>query len=361
MSGNSFGNLFRITTFGESHGFGIGCIIDGCPPLIEISENEIQLELNRRRPNQSKISTSRNEEDVVEILSGTFEGKTTGTPICLLIKNKDHKSEDYNKIKDIFRPGHADFTYQMKYGIRDYRGGGRSSARETIARVAAGAIAKKYLTQNLGIKITAYTHSIGNIECDTQNINLDNIEKNIVRCADLITAEKMISLIEEVKIKGDSVGGIVRCIVENCPIGIGEPVFDKISAVLAHAMMSINAVKGFEIGSGFEASKALGSENNDEFLIQENNIRTKTNHSGGILGGITNGENIDFKVSFKPVSTIQKQQNTINTDLNNVQIEIKEGRHDPCVVPRAIPIVEAMTALTIIDLYLIHRAYERTG
>ena len=361
MAGNSFGELFRITTFGESHGKAIGCIIDGCPALIDICEEDIQKELDRRKPGQSDITTSRNEEDKVEILSGVFEGKTTGAPICLLIKNKDQHSNDYDEIKDIFRPGHADFTYFMKYGIRDYRGGGRSSARETACRVAGGAIAKKFLKEKLGIEIVAYTKSIGNIcgNIDINNVKHEDIEKNITRCPDDNVNGKMIELIEKIKNDGNSIGGSIECIIKNCPIGLGEPIYDKISARLASAMFSINAVKGFEIGEGFNASNLIGSKNNDEFYVENGVIKTKTNHCGGILGGISNGQIIDFTTYFKPIATIKQEQNTINTNFENVKLQITKGRHDPCCVPRAVPVVEAMTALVLMDMYLINKSYDR--
>ena len=356
---NTFGNLFRITTFGESHGPVIGCVIDGCPYNLEITEEYIQKELDRRKPAQSHITTQRQEEDKVEILSGVFEGKTTGTPIMLLIKNKDHKSSDYSNIKDIFRPSHADYTYFMKYGNRDYRGGGRASARETACRVAGGAIAKKFL-QSKGIDIVAFTQQIGNIKIDYNSINeLDKniIESNIVRCPNLEIAKQMITLIEETKNNGDSIGGIIKCFIKGCPISLGEPVFDKLSAELAKAMLSINACKGFEYGEGFDSVNFNGSTYNDEFINQNGKITTKTNHSGGIQGGISNGEEIYFRVVFKPTPTIFKQQNTVNIKGENTIIQ-PSGRHDPCVVPRAIPIVEAMAYLTIMDYYLINKIYK---
>ena len=361
MASNSFGELFRITTFGESHGKAIGCIIDGCPALIDICEEDIQKELDKRKPGQSDITTSRNEEDKVEILSGVFEGKTTGAPICLLIKNKDQHSNDYDEIKDIFRSGHSDFTYFIKYGIRDYRGGGRSSARETACRVAGGAIAKKYLKEKLGIEIIAYTKSIGNIEGDVNidNLKIEDIEKNITRCPDKNANKKMVELIKKMKNEGNSVGGSVRCLVKNCPVGIGEPIYDKLSSRLASAMFSINAVKGFEIGEGFHSSTLTGIENNDEFYVENGIVKTTTNHCGGILGGISNGQMIDFTTYFKPIATIKEKQNTINTNFENVELQITKGRHDPCCVPRAVPIVEAMTALVLIDMYLINKSYER--
>ena len=361
MASNSFGELFRITTFGESHGVAIGCVIDSCPSLLKICEEEIQKELDRRKPGQSDITTSRNEEDKVEILSGVFDGKTTGTPICLLIKNKDQHSADYSEIKDIFRPGHADFTYFMKYGIRDYRGGGRSSARETACRVAGGAIAKKFLKQQLGIEIIAYTKSIGNIDSDIdiKDIKIETIERNITRCPDDTANDKMIKLIEKLKNEGNSVGGSIGCVIKNCPVGLGEPIYDKLSARLASAMFSIPAVKGFEIGNGFNSAKLTGLENNDEFYVENGIVKTKTNHCGGILGGISNGQMIDFTTYFKPIATIKAKQNTINTKFENVELQLTKGRHDPCCVPRAVPVVEAMTAIVLMDMYLINKSYDR--
>lgn len=371
MASNSFGEIFSVTTFGESHGKAIGCVIDGCPSLLEICENDIQKELDRRRPGQSNIFTSRNEADKVQILSGIFSGKTTGTPICLLIENGDQHSDDYNEIKDIFRPGHADFTYFMKYGIRDYRGGGRSSARETACRVAAGAIAKKFLREQLGIEILAYTHSVGEISCDYdyEKITFENIAKNITRCPDEAVNSAMVELIEQLTSEGNSVGGSVRCLVKNCPVGLGEPLYDKLSARLASAMFSINAVKGFEIGEGCGSASLTGAENNDEFYVENGVVRTKTNHCGGILGGISNGQTIDFMTYFKPVATIKMEQNTIysnttnsntiNSNFENVKLQIKKGRHDPCVVPRAVPVVEAMTAIVLMDMYLKNNCYGR--
>lgn len=358
MAGNTFGHLFRITTFGESHGGAVGVVIDGCPPGLEISEEEIQKELNRRRPGQNAIISSRNELDKVHVLSGIFDRKTTGTPILLLVYNKDAKPEDYVNLKDLYRPGHADYTYQKKYGFRDWRGGGRASARETLGRVAAGAIARKYLKKKLGIEILSYVEQVGDIKAniDFNSVTVDMIESNIVRCPDISTAEKMIELIKKVKAEGDSIGGVVRGIIRNVPIGLGEPVFDKLPADLAKAMMSINAVKGFEIGSGFEGVKLKGSQYNDEFYkTKKGKIRTKTNNAGGTLGGISNGETIYFRIAFKPVSTIKKPQRTVN--INNEEVVLKaSGRHDPCVLPRAIPIVDAMSALVILDHYLRHKA-----
>lgn len=355
MAGNSFGNIFRISTFGESHGKGIGVVIDGCPAGLVIDLQDIQKELDKRKPGQSAITTQRKEADKAEILSGIFEGKTTGTPIAIFIKNKDQQSKDYENIKDNYRPSHADFTYDSKYGFRDYRGGGRSSARETAARVAAGAIAKKLLA-HFGITINGYVHQVKNIAIKTavENLDFELIEQTPVRCPDLATAKEMIALIERARDEGDTVGGLVACVVKNCPAGLGEPVFDKLHAALGKAMLSINAVKGFEYGSGFKGAKMKGSEHNDIFEQKDGKITTKTNHSGGIQGGISNGMDIYFKVAFKPIATIQQKQNTVNKSGENTQLEVK-GRHDPCVLPRAVPIVEAMAALVIADFFLLQR------
>lgn len=358
MAGNTFGHLFRITTFGESHGGCVGVVVDGCPPGLEISQEEIKKELDRRKPGQSSITSPRQEQDEIHILSGILDGKTTGTPILLLAYNKDAKPEDYLHLKDLYRPGHADYTFQKKYGIRDWKGSGRASARETLGRVAAGAIAKKYLKEKLGIEILSYVEQVGDIKTniDFKQVTLDSIESNIVRCPDQQTAQEMIQLIESVRDEGDSIGGVVRGVIKNVPIGLGEPVFDKLPADLGKAMMSINAVKGFEIGSGFEGVKLRGSQHNDEFHIDsEGNVRTKTNNAGGTLGGISNGETIYFRVAIKPVSTIRKKQNTVTKYDQEVELEAT-GRHDPCVLPRVIPIVDAMSALVIVDHYLRHKA-----
>ena len=355
--GNSFGNIFKLTSFGESHGSSIGGIIDGCPSGLSIDLNFIQEELDRRRPGQSKITTSRIEGDKVVFMSGVFEGKTTGTPIGFTISNNNFKYEDYDKIKNVFRPSHADFTYQEKYGLRDYRGGGRSSARETACRVVAGAVAKLIL-KKYKIEISAYVLSVGNIFANEDNLSFDNIasskETNIVRCPDKNAALKMIDFISEIKKKGNTVGGQIKCHVKGVPLGIGEPVFDKLHADLGKAMLSINAVKGFEYGSGFEGSKMLGSDHNDEFESTNGKVSTKTNFSGGIQGGLSNGEEIYFKVAFKPVATILTKQNSVDKEKNNIKIKA-EGRHDPCVVPRAVPIVESMTAMVIVDHLLRNR------
>jgi len=348
---NSYGTLFRITTFGESHGPSIGVIIDGCPAGLAIDENFIQSELDRRKPGQSKITTQRKEDDTFKILSGVFEGISTGTPIAIVIENQDQRSKDYSHIENTFRPSHADYTYEAKYGHRDHRGGGRSSARETAARVAAGAIAKLLLKQS-GIDIAAFVSQVGDIKADHYtNLDLTKTEDNIVRCPDQKTAEKMIALIDEVRLNRDTVGGIVTCVVKNTPVGLGEPVFDKLHAELGKAMLSINAVKGFEYGSGFEGIKLHGSEHNDEFYKEGDRIRTKTNHSGGVQGGISNGEDIYFNVAFKPVATIMQDQQSVDKEGHSTTVSGK-GRHDPCVVPRAVPIVEAMAALVLADFLL---------
>ena len=358
MPGNSFGHLFRITTFGESHGGGVGVVVDGCPPGILLSENDIQPELDRRKPGQSAITTPRKEEDTIQILSGVFEGKTTGTPILIIAFNKDQRSGDYNLLKDVFRPSHADFTYTEKYGIRDWRGSGRASARETLARVAAGAIAKKYLKEILGISILSYVEQVGDIRTtiDPSSVTHEQIETNIVRCPDPKVGPLLISLIEEVRDDHDSIGGFIRGVIKGCPVGLGEPVFDKLHADLGKAMLSINAVKGFEIGSGFSGSELRGSSHNDPFYVDESGkVRTKTNNAGGVLGGISTGEEITFRVAFKPVATIGKPQSTVDIAHKETTLEAS-GRHDPCVLPRAVPIVDAMAALVLMDHYLRHRA-----
>lgn len=351
--GNTFGKIFRITTYGESHGKAIGVVIDGCPSNFELDLDFIQNELNRRKPGQSKITTQRKESDEFEVISGMFEGKTTGTPLHFMIKNHDAKSKDYSHIKDTIRPSHADFTYQKKYSIRDYRGGGRSSARETAARVIAGAVAKQIL-QKIGVEIVAFVRKVGKIELNSgyKTLDFSKIEENIVRCPHPVTAEKMIEHIDFVRKQGDSIGGVIECVISGLPVGLGEPVFDRFHAELGKAMLSINAVKGFEIGSGFAGTEMLGSQHNDEFYTDDNgNIRTKTNNSGGVLGGITNGEDVFFSVAFKPTATIMKTQKSV--DIHGSEVEIKgKGRHDPCVVPRAVPIVEAMAAIVSLDFYM---------
>lgn len=356
MAGNSFGVLFKITTFGESHGHSIGVIIDGCPAGLAIDTSFIQSELDRRRPGQSKIVTNRKEADRVELLSGVFEGKSTGTPIMLQIINQNAKSKDYDHLKDTFRPSHADYTYKEKYGIRDYRGGGRSSARETAARVAAGAIAKLFLREK-GIQIAAYVSAVGAIEVPSDStLDLDQIEANIIRCPDEATATKMIEYIDQVRKAGDTVGGVISTQIMSVPVGLGMPVFDRLEADLAKAVLSINACKGFEIGSGFDGTKMLGSEHNDIFKTDAaGQVITETNYSGGVQGGISNGMPIHFKAAFKPVATIMQTQKSIDSSGDEVLVDGK-GRHDPCVLPRAVPIVEAMTALVIADHILRSRA-----
>lgn len=361
MAGNSFGHLFKITTFGESHGKAIGVIIDGCPPNIDIDEDFIQSELDKRKPGQSKITTQRKESDVAQILSGVFEGKSTGTPIAVLIPNEDQRSKDYSHISDKYRPSHADYTYQQKYGIRDYRGGGRSSARETAARVAAGAIAKLYL-KSQSIEIFAHVSAVGTLEApnlDTTNLSalLDIREGNIARCADPATANEMIALIDSIRKAGDTIGGKISTVVRGVPVGLGEPVFDKLHADLGKAMLGINAVHGFEYGSGFSGSEMQGSEHNDIFLKEREQVRTRTNFSGGIQGGISNGMDITFRTAFKPVATIMRDQETLNEAGDSTTISGK-GRHDPCVVSRAVIIVEAMTALVLADHLLRFKAYK---
>ncbi|MDA0193642.1 MAG: chorismate synthase [Bacteroidetes bacterium] len=353
--GNSFGKIFKITTFGESHGPAIGVIIDGCPAGLEIDEGQIQVDMDRRRPGQSKITTQRKESDKVRIMSGIFEGKTTGMPICLLIENENQKSKDYSHIADSFRPSHADFTYQQKYGFRDYRGGGRSSARETAARVAAGAIAKQWLNA-FNISFYAYVSQVGNLKVTKpyNELDLNGIDDNIVRCPDPEMANQMIELIEETRKNRDTIGGVVTGVIKGVPVGLGEPVFDKLHSELGKAMLSINAVKGFEYGSGFEGIKLNGSQHNDEFINDGGIIKTKTNHSGGIQGGISNGADIYFNVAFKPVATIMTDQRSVDKSGNPVTVSGK-GRHDPCVLPRAVPIVEAMAALVIADFYMIQQ------
>ena len=354
--GNSFGRIFRISTFGESHGKALGVIIDGCPAGLSIDESFIQNELRRRKPGQSKITTQRKEEDEVEILSGVFEGKTTGTPISMLIRNTDQKSKDYTHIAESFRPSHADYTYSQKYGNRDYRGGGRSSARETAARVAAGAIAK-LLLKHYGISVQAYVSQAGEVKVSKpyQELDLSLTESNIIRCPDPEVAEQMIAHIDQIRKDRDTIGGIVTCVAMGVPAGLGEPVFDRLHAELGKAMLSINAVKGFEYGSGFKGIEMRGSQHNDAFYQEGEKVRTRTNHSGGIQGGISNGEDIYFNVAFKPVATIMQDQESINESGDAVTVSGK-GRHDPCVVPRAVPIVEAMAALVLADYLLLNRS-----
>lgn len=352
---NSFGNIFRLTTFGESHGPGVGGVIDGFPAGITIDMDFVQQELKRRRPGQSALTTSRQEPDQVEFLSGIFEGKSTGCPIGFVVWNKNQHSNDYENIRNLYRPSHADFTYTQKFGIRDHRGGGRSSARETISRVVAGALAKLALKQ-LGINITAYTSQVGEIklEKDYKEYNLDLIETNDVRCPDPTKAEEMATLIKQMKAEGDTIGGVITCVIQGCPVGLGQPAFGKLHAALGHAMLSINAVKGFAYGEGLDNMALRGSQQNDVFYNHEGRIDTRTNHSGGIQGGISNGQDIYFRVAFKPVATLLMEQQTVDIDGNDTMVKAK-GRHDPCVLPRAVPIVEAMAAITILDYYLIDR------
>lgn len=350
---NTYGKVFKITTYGESHGRALGVVIDGCPAGLEIDETFINKELQRRKPGQSKITTQRREDDQVEILSGVFEGKATGMPISMVVYNTDQRSKDYSHIHDKFRPSHADYTYTAKYGIRDYRGGGRSSARETLARVAAGAIAKQFLASK-NIKVYAYVSQVGalNLNKHYAELDLENTDNNIVRCPDDAMADEMIALIDQTRKNRDTIGGLITCVIKGVPAGLGEPVFDKLHAELGKAMLSINAVKGFEIGSGFEGVKLNGSDHNDIFYKdEEGNVRTKTNYSGGIQGGISNGEDIYFNTAFKPVATIMQDQESLNESGEEVTVTGK-GRHDPCVVPRAVPIVEAMSALVITDFFL---------
>jgi chorismate synthase len=357
MASNTFGNYLRFTSFGESHGVAMGGVIDGFPPNILISTDFIQSELDRRKPGQSSVTTQRKESDTIEILSGLFEGKSTGTPIAFIVRNKDQRSRDYSNISQVYRPSHADYTYHKKYGIADYRGGGRSSARETLVRVAAGAFAK-ILLKNYDISVLAFTSGIGNFQIENlpRPLTSASIESNAVRCPDASAAAKMIGYVEKLAQEGDSVGGVVECRVSNVPVGLGEPVYEKLSANLAKAMMGINATKGFEIGSGFEGVKQIGSSQNDSFVKHDDGIRTKTNNSGGIQGGISNGEEIVFRVAFKAPASISKTQNSVDKLGNNIQLSVK-GRHDPCVVPRAVPVVEAMAALVIADHLLITNIY----
>jgi chorismate synthase len=354
---NSFGHLFRITTWGESHGGGVGVVVDGCPPKLALTEADIQPDLDRRRPGQSRIVTPRKESDTVQILSGTFEGKTLGTPISMWVKNEDARSEAYSEMATKFRPSHADYTYQAKYGIRNWQGGGRTSARETIGRVAAGAIAKKILRERYGVEVLAYVKQVQRIEAEVNpdTVKVKEIESNIVRCPDAAIAEKMIRLIEKMRKAGDSVGGIVEGVARGVPPGWGEPVFDRLEADLAKAMLSLPASKGFDIGSGFSGIELTGMQHNDLFRMKGGKVRTVTNLSGGIQGGISNGETIYFRVAFKPVATVMHEQETVDTKLQNTTLKGR-GRHDPCVLPRAVPMVEAMTALVLVDHALRQKA-----
>jgi len=358
MAGNSFGQFFKLTSFGESHGKAVGGVIEGVKPGIDIDLDFIQAELNRRRPGQSAITTPRDEKDKVEILSGILDGKATGTPIGFVIWNADQRSKDYGNIKDVYRPSHADYTYQQKYGIRDHRGGGRSSARETIARVVAGAIAKLVL-KSYDVEISAYTSQVGTLKLEKPYTELDlsKTEDNIVRCPDAEVAEQMIEYIDKVRQDKDSVGGVISCVIKNSPVGLGEPVFDKFHAEMGKAMLGINAVKGFDYGMGFKAAEMKGSQHNDEFIMDGDEVRTKTNRSGGVQGGITNGEDIYMNVAFKPIATILKEQNTVNKQGEEIVSTVK-GRHDPCVLPRAVPIVEAMAAMVMVDMIYLNKMYQ---
>jgi chorismate synthase len=354
---NSFGNLFRITTWGESHGGGVGVVVDGCPPRLALTEADIQPDLDRRRPGQSKIVTPRKEADRVEILSGTFEGKTLGTPISMWVRNEDQRPEAYSEMATKFRPSHADYTYQAKYGIRNWQGGGRTSARETIGRVAAGAIAKKLLRERFGVEVLAYVQQVQKIsaEIDPNTVKFAKVESNIVRCPDAAAAEKMIRLIEKMRRAGDTVGGIVIGVARGVPAGWGEPVFDRLEADLAKAMLSLPASKAFEIGSGFSSILLTGTQHNDAFRSKGGKVFTTTNRSGGIQGGISNGETIYFRTAFKPVATVMQEQDTVDMDFKNTTLKAR-GRHDPCVLPRAVPMIEAMTALVLIDHALRQKA-----
>lgn len=354
---NSFGHLFRITTFGESHGGAVGVVVDGCPPRLNLTEADIQPDLDRRRPGQSKITSPRKESDTVQIVSGTFEGKTLGTPICLWVRNEDARPEAYAEMESKFRPSHADYTYQAKFGFRNWQGGGRSSARETIGRVAAGAIARKFLREQFGVEILAFVHQVQRIECevDIEKVTAKQIESNIVRCPDQVAAEKMIQLIEEMRAAGDTVGGIVTGVARGVPAGWGEPVFDRLEADLGKAMLSLPASKGFDIGSGFSSIELTGREHNDPFRAKGGKVYTTSNRSGGIQGGISNGQPIYFRVAFKPVATVMHEQDTVDVQLENTTLTGR-GRHDPCVLPRAVPMVEAMTALVLMDHALRQKA-----
>lgn len=349
---STYGKIFKISTFGESHGKGIGVVIDGCPAGVDFQEEAIQYELDRRKPGQSRITTQRKESDVFQVLSGVFEGKTTGTPVAMVIYNEDQRSKDYSHIADKYRPSHADYTYTEKYGVRDYRGGGRSSARETAARVAAGALAKCILEKE-GIAIFSYVSQVGAIQLAKgyQELDLTRIDENAVRCPDQETAERMFDYIDTVRKAGDSVGGVITGVIRGVPAGWGEPVFDKLHAELGKAMLSINAVKGFDYGSGFEGAGLMGSQHNDAFYMEDGKVYTKTNHSGGIQGGISNGQDIYFRVAFKPTATIMRDQESVN-EAGEIVVVSGKGRHDPCVLPRAVPIVDAMAALVLVDFML---------
>jgi len=357
---SQYGHNFRISTYGESHGGGVGVVIDGCPAQLNLNEEDIQKDLDRRRPGQSEIVTPRNEADQCEILSGTYQGKTLGTPISILVRNKDARPSAYNEMAEKYRPSHADYAYDAKYGFRNHEGGGRSSARETIGRVAAAAVAKKALGKFApNLEIVAYVKSIKDIvgEIDQNTITLEQVEKNIVRSGDANVADKMIDLIKEVRADGNSIGGVVECVIRNCPAGIGEPVFDRLEADLGKAMLSLPATKGFEVGSGFAGTQLTGREHNDHFYMDGDRVRTKTNNSGGVQGGISNGENIVFRVAFKPTATIMSSQPTVSKDLEDTELKGR-GRHDACVLPRAVPMVEAMAYLTVIDHIMRQRAFD---
>jgi chorismate synthase len=353
MGGSSFGTLFRVTTWGESHGPAVGCVVDGCPPGLPLDLEAIQADLDRRRPGQSRITTQRREEDVVEVLSGVFEGVTTGTPIAMLVRNADARSKDYSELRELYRPSHADFTYAARYGVRDYRGGGRASYREAIGRVAGGAVARQLLAQRGGVEIVGYVLQVADLrgEVDPERVTRADVDANIVRCPDPPAAERMIAAIEEVRKAGDSLGGIVEVVARGVPAGLGEPVFDKLTADFARALMSIPAARGFEVGDGFASVGLRGSTHNDPFVMREGRVRTLTNHSGGIQGGISNGETIVLRIAFKPTATIMQDQQTVTTAGQEVTFRAK-GRHDPCVLPRAVATVEAMVALVLADHYL---------
>jgi chorismate synthase len=353
MGGSTFGTLFRLTTWGESHGPAVGCVVDGCPPGLPLNEEPIQADLDRRRPGQSRITTQRREEDVVEILSGVFEGVTTGTPIAMLVRNADARSKDYAELKELYRPSHADFTYQAKYGVRDYRGGGRASYREAVGRVAGGAVARQLLAQRCGAEIVGYVLQVADIrgEVDTGRVTREAVDANLVRCPDADAAERMVAAIEEARRAGDSLGGIVEVVARGVPAGLGEPVFDKLTADFARALMSIPAARGFEVGDGFASVLLRGSTHNDPFVMRAGRVRTLTNHSGGIQGGISNGEPILLRVAFKPTATIMQEQQTVTTRGEEVTFRAR-GRHDPCVLPRAVAAVEAMVVLVLADHYL---------
>jgi len=357
MSANTFGHLFRVTTFGESHGGAVGVVVDGCPPRLALSVKDIQPDLDRRKPGQSRIVTQRQEDDAVEILSGLFGNKTTGTPLAMVVWNHDARSDAYSEIRTKFRPSHADYTYFAKFGIRNWQGGGRASARETIGRVAAGAVARKWLREKFGVEVLAYVKRVQKLEAeiDPARVTFDQVESNIMRCPSSSAAKKMISLVERVRREGDSVGGVIECVVRGAPAGWGEPVFDKLEADLAKAMLSLPASKGFEVGSGFEGTLLRGSEHNDAFVVRGGRVGTKTNRSGGIQGGISNGENIVLRVAFKPTATIMQKQKTVDVRQRETTLNPK-GRHDPCVLPRAVPMVEAMALLVLADHALRQRA-----